>query len=160
MENTELIALGAQAEKEIAPVAAQAQAIAESIKDQATYEGAAKYLQTLKAARKRVADILDPFVQAAHGTWKKAVAERSKYDDPLDKAEGIVKPAMSRWWTDEQERIEGERRRLEAEARKREEDRMLAEAQAAATNGDHAAADEILTSPSTWRRPSSRRRPR
>jgi hypothetical protein len=147
MENTELVALGAQAEKEIAPVASQASAIAAAIKDQGTYEGAARYLQTIKAARKRVAEILDPFVQAAHGAWKKAVAERSKYDSPLDEAENIVKPAMSKWWSAEQDRIESERRRLEAEAKKREEDRMLAEAEAAAAAGDHASAESILEQP-------------
>lgn len=147
MENTELVALGAQAEKEIAPIASQAEAIALAIVDQGTYENAARYLQTIKAARKRVAEILDPFVQAAHGAWKKAVAERSKYDEPLDKAETTVKPAMSRWWQGEQDRIEAERRRLETEARKREEDRMLAEAEEASKNGDQAAAQAILEQP-------------
>jgi hypothetical protein len=146
MEN-ELVALGQQAEKEIAPVASRAMDIASNIQDQGTYEIAALYLQSIKAARKRVAEILDPFVTATHAAWKKAVAERNKYDDPLNKAEDIVKPAMARWWTEEQERQAAERRRLESEARKREEERLLAEAEQHAQNGDHAAADAVLEEP-------------
>lgn len=147
METTELAVLGQKAEQEIAPVAAQALEIAQNIKDAGTYEVAAKYLQTIKAARKRVADILDPFVKGAYDAWKKAVAERNKYDEPLDNAESIVKPAMAKWYSEEQERIQAEQRRLEAEARKREEERRLAEAIHADENGDRAGAESILEQP-------------
>lgn len=147
MENAELIMLGQKAEQEIAPVAAQALEIAQSIKDAPSYEAAAKYLQTIKAARKKVAEILDPFVQAAHGAWKKAVAERNKYDEPLDDAEAIVKPAMAKWYGEEQERIAAEQRRLEAESRKREEDRRLADAIVADQNGDSEGAESLLEQP-------------
>jgi hypothetical protein len=146
MEN-ELVTLGAQAEKEITPVASQAVAVAAAIKDQGTYESAARYLQTIKAARKRVGEILDPFVKAAYDAWKKAGAERDKYAEPLDRAEAIVKPAMGKWYEEEQMRQEAERRRLEAEARKREEERMLAEAEAAVQNGNHEEANSILEQP-------------
>lgn len=147
MESNELAVLGQQAQQEIAPVTQQAQEIADAIGDQATYENAAIYLQTIKAARKRVSDILDPFVKSAHAAWKRAVEERNKYDQPLDQAEGIVKPAMARWWTAEQDRIAAEQRRLEEEARKREEERRLADAVQAERAGDLVGAESILEQP-------------
>lgn len=147
MESNELVVLGQQAQQEIAPVVGNAQMVADAIKDSDSYHKAAQYLQMIKSSRKRVAEILDPFVQAAHGAWKRAVAERNKYDEPLNAAEDIVKPAMATWWTAEQARIQAEQRRLEAEARKREEEQRLAEAVHAEENGDQNAAEAILDKP-------------
>lgn len=90
------------------------------------------FLVAIKGAQKKAHETFDESVEAAHGSWKKALALRASFLDPLDKAEKIVK-GLCRQWDDEQERNRAEeQRRLQAiadEAARKE--RQKAEQEAA-----------------------------
>ena len=82
--------------------------------------------------------------QEAH---KSIVAAEKQQLEPVERAESIVKQKMAAWERAERDRIMAERRRLEAEARKRDEDRRFAAAIAAEEAGKKAEAEAILERP-------------
>ena len=113
------------------------------IKSHEDNEKAGALLQGIKAMRKKVAELLDPVVASAHAAWKKAIALRDSFDDPLARVETDVKGKV-RDFLQEQERLrlaEEQRKNAEAEA-KAEEDALLMEA-----IGDSEAAEEIRQEP-------------
>lgn len=124
------------------------------VTDNDTYTLAAGMVQGIKALRQRIAEVFDPHIQRAHQAHKALVAEKAQAEAPLTEAEGIIKRGLVDY-TLAQERIRlAEQRRLETEARKREEERRLAEAAALETaaraTGDAdmlAEAQELIAAP-------------
>jgi len=117
------------------------------IKSHDQYAQAGSLLLAIKTMRKRVADAFGPIVKAAHEAHKVAKGKMTEAEAPLDVAESTVKRLMVDY-DREQERLRQEaQREAEAAARKAEEDRMLAEAEALAKGGEGEAADAVLESP-------------
>lgn len=124
----------------------QAQAISK-INNHDQYAQAGGLLVRIKELRKRVADVFEPIVKAAHEAHKIATAKRNEANAPLDMAENHLKRLIGDY-NQEQERIRQEQQRqAEAAARKAEEDRMLAEAQAAEAAGEKEEAQAIIEQP-------------
>jgi len=117
------------------------------IKDQATYTTAANILQDIAAIEKRIIEHHKPIKDAAFSAHKIAVATERRFLDPLTEAKGIIKKAISTW-TVEQERIRREaQQKAEDEARRKEEERRLAEAIEAEKAGDTVKAEAIISKP-------------
>jgi len=133
--------------------------------DDDTFIQAGEQVKLIKAYTRRVGEILDPIVEAAHRAHKVAVDQRKALLRPAEEAETILKDRMGTYQA-EQERIrrereaaaERERVRLEAEARrqaeaeearlrKEAEDRMLEAAAQAEADGDGETAERILAQP-------------
>lgn len=111
------------------------------------YTAAGEFLLGIKAVRKRIDETFDPIIDKAHQAHKEALAQKKKVEAPLIEAEGIIKPKIAEY-NSEQERIrKEEERRLAEVARKEEEERRLAEAEAAEKAGDIAEAQAILDEP-------------
>jgi hypothetical protein len=115
-----------------------------------------------RALLKEIDDGYDDLIKAAHKLHKDAVAKKAKYYTPVDGAVRAAKSLMSAWDAaqesirlaeqarleaiarkQEEERRKAELERLEAE-RKAEEDRLLAEAVKLEKLGDMNAVDEVL----------------
>lgn len=117
-------------QREIQPVLTRAGQIAiRTANDRTDANG---FLVAIKGAQKKAHETFDGSVEAAHASWKTALALRASFLDPLDKAEKIVK-AMCQQWDGAQERLRlEEQRRLQAiadEAARKE--RQKAEQEAA-----------------------------
>jgi hypothetical protein len=98
------------------------------IADSKSYEVAGFLWKTIGEVMKEVKETFDPIVDAAFKAHKKACEQRSKYFDPLAKAQKSVKGLMSEWdWKQEAIRL-AEQKRLEEIARKEEEERRIEEA--------------------------------
>ena len=119
-----------------------------TIREAHTYEAAGAFLTgSIKPARKEIAATFGPIITAAHATHKEAVAQRRRHEEPLIKAEQIVKAAMGSYVT-EQRRItaEAEAERMKA-ARDKAEAATLAEASRLEEAGHTEAAEEMITAP-------------
>jgi hypothetical protein len=104
------------------------QARAVKVTDSETYTVAGNLWKAIGDMIKEVKDTFDPICDAAHKAHKAAVEKRAKYLDPLATAQKNVKGLMSNYDA-EQERIRrAEQARIEAEMRKKEEERRLQEA--------------------------------
>lgn len=96
------------------------------IKDQDTLSVANEFLLGIKALQKEIDATFDPIIQAAHEAHKKALAQKKKFEEPLIRAERVVKPKITAY-LQEQERI---RREAEEQARQVEWERRQAEQEA------------------------------
>lgn len=144
----ELTIAGTRAQADIVlPLAKRAELAAANIIDEASYIDAAGIMKEIKTARKRIGEILDPFVDIARKAWKDALGERDQYEVPLLKAIAVLDPALVAWKR-EQDRIAAETaRRIEIEQRKIEEEERLKEAQHLEQMGEHEAASAVLEQP-------------
>lgn len=134
-----------QVKSEALEIPEQAQAV--NIVDSATYQEAGNILVAIKGIRKKINATFDPIIKAAHTTHKEAVAQKKTAEAPLVEAENIIKPALGAWDTQQENiRLEEERKR-QAQARKAEEERQLAEAVALEEQGEKEAADEVMAEP-------------
>lgn len=113
------------------------------------YETAGIFLQHVKGILKQIAATFDGPIHDAHEAHRSIIAAKKKHADPLTAAERIVKGKMLAWKRAETERLEAERRELEAAERAREEERRLAEAERLAEQGRAAEADAVLEAPVT-----------
>lgn len=93
------------------------------IVDAETYELMADELKAIKGLRAQIEDTFGPIVTKALAAHREAVAQRKKYDEPLNLAEQTFKQEISRYTT-EQTRI---RREAEDKARKEAEELALLE---------------------------------
>ncbi len=103
-------------------------ATAESIqvRDQATFTQAADFLRAVKQHLKRIGEVLDPIIQAAHQAHKTATEQRRKLEAGPKAAEDTIKRSMGNY--------EAAQRREKAlsEARAAQEAAILAEPHAKA----------------------------
>lgn len=86
-------------------------------------------------------------VTAAHRAWKESVALRKRADDPLDKAEVAIKPAMGKYLAEEEAKRQEAQRKAWAEAKRLEEEARLNAAIEAEKDGDKAGVEQILDTP-------------
>jgi hypothetical protein len=128
--------------KLVPAVVSQAQEI--TVESSEDYEMACSFLTLIATRRKQVGETFDPIVQKAHATWQEAIAQRKKFLDPLNEAELNVKRKVSDWRIDEERKRRAEEDRLAAIAKKEQDDRAIAEAEALKANGDHELADMVL----------------
>lgn len=105
------------------------------IATQKDYEAAAGTLREVKRLQKKVKEYWEPLRVAAKSSYDGVLAKKKQMTEPLDKAEGILKGAMS-GYTAELEK----KRKAQEEAMRRaaqmEADRMMEEAIAAEAAGD------------------------
>jgi hypothetical protein len=102
------------------PIPDQAKAL--KIVDDATLKAGNELLLNIKDLRKKIQDTFRPICEAAHDAHRRAVAAQKDAEAPLIEAEGIVKPAISRYVAEE------DRKRREAEeAARKEADRIAQE---------------------------------
>ena len=81
---------------------------------------AGEILTVIKSLRKEIDATFDPIIKKQLEAHREAIAQKKKVDAPLIEAEGIIKPRMAAWNT-EQERIRREEEdRLREIARKQE----------------------------------------
>ena len=136
-----------QSEVETKALTISDQARAIKIYDNDTYLAAGAFWQQVKATMKEVADTFDPLIEKCHQSHKEALAQKAKYFAPLEGAYKFVKSLMSTYDA-EQERIrQAEQRRLEAEARKVEEERQFKAALEAEAAGDKEEAAALIETP-------------
>lgn len=108
------------------------------------HRAAQEYLTDLARIERSVKEVFAEPKSAAHAAHKSICAAESKLLDPILDARKKVTRAIG-VYEDEQYKIaEAERRRLESEARAKEEARLLAEAEAAQESGDTQLADQII----------------
>ena len=94
--------------------------------------------------RKKIAEVFDPIINAAHLTHKKAIEKKTQFDGPLKILEGALKRQIGDWKLAEDRKRETERLQREAEARKQHEDLVVAVAAEVEKSDGSAAAEEIL----------------
>jgi len=102
------------------------------VRDQESLSKANDFLLGVKELRKEIDEVFGPIIEAAYKAHKEAVAQKKKFEEPLLKAEQMVKSKIAGYLA-EMERIRKEqeemKRRAEEEKRRIEEEalRKLAE---------------------------------
>ena len=117
------------------------------IVDDASFSRAVEFMNGCADLRKKIkAKFAEPKRKAdeAHKSLCKWESEELQ---PVDTAEREAKKKIGSYRDEQERKRQEEERRLSDEARKREEDRLLAEALDAQSEGDHAAALEIVSTP-------------
>ena len=115
--------------------------------DQASFNRAAGFLQTIKAYLRRVGEIMDPIIQQAHETHRVALGQKRKLTEPALEIQRTLNGQVVSY-----ERAV-ERRRLEAAAETQrqveriQDDLKLGAAVEAEKRGDPARAERILAGP-------------
>lgn len=104
-----------QSELEQQALAIPDQALALMIVGEETYRHATELLLTIKDLRKEIEATFAPIIEKAFAAHKEAVAQRKRHEEPLIKAEGILKPRMAAYLEEqESQRREAERKAQEA----------------------------------------------
>ena len=132
---------------------AQAQGI--TVRNAETFQQAGVFLRTIAGYLKRVAEVFDPVVEAAHKAHKVAVEQRKKMAEPAQTAERLVKAAMGAYETAERERAAKAQREADAERRRLEDEERLHLASVLETQGKAKEAELALTAPVAVRVPPS-----
>ena len=117
------------------------------ITDDATYVGATDFLLQLKSSQRSIVEFFAGMKSASYAAWRVICGKETNLLAGPEEAERITKRKLSDWRADQQRRAAEEEARLQAEARKRDDDRRQAEALAAEAAGDHQAAEEIINEP-------------
>jgi len=93
------------------------------VSDQDSLSKANEFLLGIKQLRKEIDEVFSPIIEAAYKAHKEAVAQKKKFEEPLLKAEQMVKQKIA-GYLEEMERI---RRQQEEEKRKIEEEKKRIE---------------------------------
>jgi len=117
----------------------RAQAI--RVVDQLSYEQAAEMLLGIKDLRREAEDHHRPMIDAAHKSWKSALAGLHRIDGPLCEAEKILKNGIG-GYESEQRRLQQEREREAREAAERAQAELL-EASIEAAEAEGASVEEV-----------------
>jgi hypothetical protein len=112
--------------------------------DQATCRKADELTEILRTFDTAVHAKIDPTIEFYHTRHKVLTTLRAEWLDPVTRAINTLKTRAGDWLLAERRKQEELRRKLEEEARQREQARLLAEAASAEQAGDQAAADAIL----------------
>ena len=102
-----------------------------------TYKQAATLLLVIKDVLKELSDTFDPIVAKTHAAWKETLAQRKRHEEPLLRAESVLKPRIAAY-------IEAEDQKAKAEQKKAQEAATLQEAMDAEARGDQPAAEAAL----------------
>lgn len=136
-----------QVEQQGLVLVSQAEEIA--VRDASTFQQAGLFLRNIAGYLKKVGEVFDPIVEAAHRAHKVAVDQRKKMLEPAQAAEKIVKGEMAKWDTAERARVAEEQREAEAERRRLEDEERLKNAARLEAAGKTAQAEAALTAPVT-----------
>lgn len=102
---------------------------------------------TIKGCLKRIDEVCDPVVKAAHAAHKAAVKQKSDLQAPLVTADSTLGQRMAAYHEAQEAVRRQEEARLQAEETKRIEDARMADAELAEAVGDTQAATAILEAP-------------
>ena len=108
------------------------------------FREAAEFKRIIREYRKRVSDFMDPRIDAANKLHKSLTRGKKELDLPAAEAEKIVDAELGRYNADEERKAKEEQARLQAQAKKDQEDAALRQAQSVSEAGDQATADRIL----------------
>ena len=114
------------------------------IVDDASCQLAADMLTGIRAIRAEIDATFDPVISAAHKAHKEAVAAKKKHDEPLVRAEGIIKGRIGTYGEQQEAMRRAEEARLSAIAKAEAEKRALEEAAALEAQGDREQAAEVV----------------
>jgi len=112
------------------------------INDKADYEKAQKIWAILTQHLKNIEEAYDDIIDAAHKSWKKALAKKAHYWKPVKDEATLLKSRMGEFVAAEKAARKAEEERLTKEHIKNEEDRILQEAEQ-----NPEIADQILSEP-------------
>jgi hypothetical protein len=115
--------------------------------DQASYDLANALIERCDTTLKRIAEVHDPVIKAAHNTHKAALDAKKRLAEPIETLKKAASKKMTAWYQAEQARIAEERRAAEERARKEAEEKRLREAEALAQAGMKEAASVALDAP-------------
>ena len=136
---------GAGIAAEMSPIVAQSRAL--TVTDTDSHAAALTAIKALKGAEKRIELYFEPSRQALDAAKKEVLKARDGLIAPLTEARYVV-DYKAMMFEAEQQRIALEQERvLREQARKEEEDRIVAEAVFAESEGDTQAAEAILSAP-------------
>jgi len=109
-----------------------------TVHSQNTLDRANDFLKDIKGFRKQLDEFFDPNISRLHKAHKEAKAQKTKFEEPLKKAEEIVKEEITTYMV-EQDNI-----RREAEEKARQEaEKRFEEAREAEKAGDKEKAEQI-----------------
>jgi hypothetical protein len=117
------------------------------VTDQISYDAANAFLEKCDAALRRINEIHDPAIKAAHEAHKKALEAKKSNAGQIEQLRAEVSRKMAAWWKAEQQRLADERRAAEEEARRKAEEVRLKEAEALEQAGMNEAASASLEAP-------------
>jgi hypothetical protein len=118
-----------------------------AVVDQKGYDAANALIERCDTALKRIAEVHDPVIKAAHTAHKAALDAKKRLAEPIEALRKEASKKMTAWYQAEQARIAEERRKAEERARKEAEDKRLREAEALAQAGMNEAASVALEAP-------------
>jgi len=114
------------------------------ITNDADFVTVAEWLAWNRDVQKQVKAHHDPICEAKHKEHKSATAARAALLDPLIKGDGLASRMMSVYRAEQERKRREEQAKLDAEAKKRAEDAVLAEAE---ETGDESLLDQPLDVP-------------
>lgn len=117
------------------------------ITTQEDLERAEEFLKSCYEREKMIGEHCDADIKAANDLHKSLVAKRRRYLEPVQNLIGQLKNQVSGWLIRQKAKRDAEIAAAEAAARKAEEDKRLADAQAMQEQGHTEAAEEILSAP-------------
>lgn len=118
-----------------------------AIADSVSYASACEFLKGIKALRAEIAETFEPHIKRAHESHRALLKEKTDAEAPLVEAERIAKASLVAWEQDQERQRRKEQARIEAELKRQEEDRRLAEAVALEAAGDSAEAEALIATP-------------
>ncbi len=126
------------------------QAGALTISSDAELEKAGELLTVIKGMRKKLSEFFKPIITKAHQAHKEAVAQSKRAEEPLVRAEKIIKPKIADYASKQEVIREAEKARLEVEAsvkRIAQEDARLEAARKLEEGGNKEEAEKLLERP-------------
>lgn len=118
-----------------------------AVQSDADCMAAAEHLKRLKGRAKTVAETYEPVCKAAFSFHRACTGIKSDVLKPYDAAETRLKGMIVQYTRERAARLAKESAERDAELRRAEEDRRLAEAAILESNGLAAAADAVLSAP-------------
>lgn len=106
-----------------------------------------EHLKAIKALRDEINETFDPAIAAANKAHKAIIAAKRRHDEPLVKADQIIRQKDLAYRQAEERKRRQEEERLAKLAREREEQRRLEEALELESSGDAEAAEAVLNEP-------------
>lgn len=108
------------------------------ISDEGTLIEANEILKVVKTLRKEIKSVFSPIIDKAHSTWKEALAQKKKVEQPLVEAEDFLKPQIASYQREQEEARRAEQQRIEKELeeKRQEAERLRKEAEEAEKDWD------------------------
>jgi hypothetical protein len=114
------------------------------VASQGDAELAVGIIRTIKGLEDSINETFDPVISQAFKAHKTAIAAKDLHAKPLKDARLIINGKVTSWQVAERARVAEEQRALQAAAQKAAQDALLAQAASAESEGDEAAAEELL----------------